>query len=556
MKTADTTRPVIFSYPGNVSDNVRAYDLLSMHYPDISGNMTQHGIETKAFGFDQMPVIFDEWAHVACYCNFTVKEDPNIRDFWGQSLDKMWQKAFTAEGGLGGAIWGMIDETFMLPDTLPGFNEWWGIIDKNVIPAEYTGHTVGYGEWGIVDTWRRKKPEFWNTKKAYSPVKLKKTVFDNYQPGESLEIPVYNRFDHTNFNELDTKWTYKKKTQTLEYVDLEPHGMGTLFIPIENWEPDEPIVFECFNGKGRLIDKYVLRQKPKPADKEQGRNTGKIDVVEKAGALVVYLENGSSITFDKHTGLIKKIQNPEITLNCSGPFLNFRTKGEGIIYSSHIINDYGKDWKLSEFVYKSDKQAVTLFIKGDYSDVKDVQFQMTIAPDGEMDIQYAASDLPDQFVREAGLKFIFDESFDAAAWKRDPYWSYYPENHTSAREGKTPLYSKAANRYREKPAKDWAEDTKSFYYNGTNNEEPNSGLTNKARSTKEYIREFRLLKDDSELIKIVGDGSISCRLSKERDQIYLHVNHKWDYVDLSWGNYQKNLKIGKELAGSIKINLN
>ncbi len=66
-------------------------------------------------------------------------EDPNVRSFWGQSLDSMWTYTFEADGGLGGAIWCMLDETFMLPEDLEGFNEWWGILDKNVIPATFKG---------------------------------------------------------------------------------------------------------------------------------------------------------------------------------------------------------------------------------------------------------------------------------------------------------------------------------------------------------------------------------------------------------------------------------
>ena len=108
--------------------------------------MNQYGIQTKAFGFGAMPVLFDEWAHVACYCNATVMEDPNIRDFWGRSLDKMWDRVFQSDGGLGGAVWGMIDETFMLPDTLPGYTDWWGT-DRHADRRR----ADGYADWWGTD---------------------------------------------------------------------------------------------------------------------------------------------------------------------------------------------------------------------------------------------------------------------------------------------------------------------------------------------------------------------------------------------------------------------
>ncbi len=104
-----------------------------------------------------------------------------------------------ASGGLGGAIWGYVDETFSLPEPKFG-TSFWKEFARTAKPLDYQGNCVGYGEWGIVDVWRWQKPEFWSTKKAYSPVRL--LVEDNlsFTTGQKLMLTIHNRFDHTNLN--------------------------------------------------------------------------------------------------------------------------------------------------------------------------------------------------------------------------------------------------------------------------------------------------------------------------------------------------------------------
>jgi hypothetical protein len=104
--------------------------------------------------------LFDEWAH---YTYATLRDDPNIRKFWGESLDRMWTNIFDVRGG---AIWRYVDEIFMLPEPKAG-SPWWKTHAKRS-GEEYSGNCVGYGEWGIIDVWRRKKPEYWSVRKAYS----------------------------------------------------------------------------------------------------------------------------------------------------------------------------------------------------------------------------------------------------------------------------------------------------------------------------------------------------------------------------------------------------
>ena len=182
VKATDKTRPVIFSYPGSVGEKEPVYDILSMHYQDVNGNLNQWNRSTRGFQGEGIPALFDEWAHPACYTYATLQEDPNIREFWGHSIERMWSGLFDAPGGLGGAIWGYVDETFMLPEPKVG-TAFWKEFARTAKPEDYQGKCVGYGEWGIVDVWRREKPEFWATKKAYSPVRLMTTEVASFLSG-------------------------------------------------------------------------------------------------------------------------------------------------------------------------------------------------------------------------------------------------------------------------------------------------------------------------------------------------------------------------------------
>ena len=96
----------------------------------------------------------------------------------------------------------------MLPEPKVG-TAFWKEFARTAKPEDYQGKCVGYGEWGIVDVWRREKPEFWATKKAYSPVRLMTTEVASFLSGQRLLLPLYNRFDHTDLDEIKIRYTYK-----------------------------------------------------------------------------------------------------------------------------------------------------------------------------------------------------------------------------------------------------------------------------------------------------------------------------------------------------------
>ena len=561
VKATDKTRPVIFSYPGSVGEKKPVYDILSMHYQDVNGNLNQWNRSTHGFQGEGIPALFDEWAHPACYTYATLQEDPNIREFWGHSIEKMWSGLFEAPGGLGGAIWGYVDETFMLPEPKVG-TAFWKEFARTAKPEDYQGKCVGYGEWGIVDVWRREKPEFWATKKAYSPVRLMTTEVASFLSGQRLLLPLYNRFDHTDLDEIKIRYTYKGVEKELPAPSIAPHQKGLLVIPAEAWEEGELLSICFYTATGELLDAeqvslgsdYHVRL----ADSEASPVNGVLQVEETAGMMTIK-GDGFEIPFSKETGLISNATSKGQVIIEKGPFLHLdinlnHLTGAEVRKSARKFLTSDSDWKKQSLTYTRKEGAVEVALSGFYQDVQ-TDILIRISPVGEMNVSYVVAGQPNGYLRETGLSFYLPERLDYLQWERKGMWSCYPEGAFAGNTGETSLYNPKQVRYGENPAQPWSADTHNYYYwadAGANCDRP---LTQMAKGMKENIYRYTLSATGggAGLTVCSPDASLACRTSKRGDgQLMLYINNRWDYPEIAWGNYCKTLE-AVPCYGEMKI---
>ena len=561
VKATDKTRPVIFSYPGSVGEKKPVYDILSMHYQDVNGNLNQWNRSTHGFQGEGIPALFDEWAHPACYTYATLQEDPNIREFWGHSIERMWSGLFDAPGGLGGAIWGYVDETFMLPEPKVG-TAFWKEFARTAKPEDYQGKCVGYGEWGIVDVWRREKPEFWATKKAYSPVRLMTTEVASFLSGQRLLLPLYNRFDHTDLDEIKIRYTYKGVEKELPAPSIAPHQKGLLVIPAEAWEEGELLSICFYTATGELLDAeqvslgsdYHVRL----AGSEASPVNGVLQVEETAGMMTIK-GDGFEIPFSKETGLISNATSKGQVIIEKGPFLHLdinlnHLTGAEVRKSARKFLTSDSDWKKQSLTYTRKEGAVEVALSGFYQDVQ-TDILIRISPAGEMNVSYVVAGQPNGYLRETGLSFYLPERLDYLQWERKGMWSCYPEGAFAGNTGETSLYNPKQVRYGENPAQPWSADTHNYYYwadAGANCDRP---LTQMAKGMKENIYRYTLSATGVKagLTVCSPDASLACRTSKRGDgQLMLYINNRWDYPEIAWGNYCKTLE-AVPCYGEMKI---
>ncbi len=512
-KQEDSTRPVIFSYPEGVPKEVKGYDIISKHYPDVNEDLHSAAL----------PTLNDEYAHVACYNTATLRRDPNVRNFWGDSLRRFWEKCFTSEGCLGGAIWATIDEVFATPDA-----------------------PVGYGEWGIVDGWRRLKPEYWLTKKAYSPLRLADAPLSNPEPDKPLLIPIRNWFDHTNLNELTVLWSVGTDSGKIAGPSVAPHGEGVLGIPGRTWHVGEVLSLKFYRREGMLVDEYKLPV-GRPV-KTFPAGQGPAPRISADTNFLTVAGSDFAITFSKATGLITKGTYGGQAILEGGPYLNL-----GAVELS--------PWWLTSLSYSTTPDEAVINLAGSYTalrgstDLVNVSFEISIDGQGLITTAYKIANPPKE-VSEVGVSFLLPSEVDRLAWDRKGLWSVYPADHMSRLSGvANKVRGRGTEEYRAEPLWDWSEDMKDFFLFGR--ADPGGRGTNAFRGRKENIWYAScLLAGTNGGVRAESDGAAAVRAEVRADgKVMFHLDNLWDYPDLDWGNYERPVTLAPGYANSVRLRL-
>lgn len=552
LREHEPTRPVMFSWPKTMPEGVRCYDVLSSHYPNLDGTSASFEVPLKQFCSGEMPVIFDEWVHLPCYIFHTLQEDPGIREFWGQSLDKMWTAVFDSPAA-GGAIWCMIDDTFMLPRTFT-LSE----ADKRLC-KENVGPCVGYGQWGLADPWRRKKPEFWSVKKAYSPVRLLETRLAAFEPRRPLELPIHNRFDVTDLKEIQVRWSYQGRQHRCPGPALAPHARGVLSLEPCDWRAGGGIDIAFYGRDAELIDQErVILGAPVRVTTQPAATSKSRLVVAESEDLFTVTGEGFVIPIDKKTGLIRQASSLHSVVVESGPFVNFITSDGKANQDGNLIpaSINAKDWRFGKLSRSGQAENTVLEVEGDYGGIA-AHYTYRFRGDG-MTIDYSVGAPTNAFLHEAGLTFRVGNALDTVRWDRESYWSVYPPGHLGAPEGRAAFNSPVGRAvYRAAPKAEWSHDPVDYFLFGDSGAPIRKALAPLARALKQNVRSYSLTPSrGGGVLEVVSpECNLACRVNRTADDgLILHVNQQWDYPELGWGNYTKRIK-PTPIGGTIRLRL-
>ncbi|WP_313559242.1 glycoside hydrolase family 2 TIM barrel-domain containing protein [Ruminiclostridium cellobioparum] len=506
IKKEDITRPVKFSYPGMHTPSTTAkYDIYSWHYPNINDN----------FGKNSKPEIYDEYAHIPAYLSDVpqIGDDPGIRDIYGESIKAFWEKIYNTEGALGGAIWSGIDDSFE---------------GGNIYP--------GIGQWGIFDAWGREKPEYWNVKKAYSPIRIDTDYVNNPGSGEPLNIPVSNWFNTTNLNEIKIKWSVGNVEGEMSGPDIAVRQKGSIVIPERDWKFGDVVRLEFYDVYGTNIDSYNISVGKKNISFNAEKST--TPEVSETDSEITVTGDTFKIVFNKATGLIKTGEVKGQQVITGGPFLNMGTTKLS-------------PWTLGTIRSSTLGDKIQISISGTYGAVG-CDFVLSIDGAGLINTTYTVNNPPAKY-SEVGVAYNVVSSADRISWDRNGIWSAYPNSHIGRNTG-TAYKAGQMRVYGQKPIWDWGQDTQTFYLFGKN--DSGSRGSNDFRSTKSEINYASLLLKDSNYRLTAESNGTDCFRASVNDDgtIRFNVNNFINEY-AGWGNVRRSTTISSGYTNSINVRL-
>jgi len=522
----DPSRPKTFhdqAYGGFNNYGSDTMQIANIHYPGPGG-------PEMAENFKR-PLLFGEFCHINTYNRQELETDPGVRDFWGIELKNIWEDMYYSRGCLGGAIWSGINDVFYLaPD-----------------------NAVGYGQWGVIDGWRRKKPEYWHCKKVFSPVKIHNNRIDRPFRDNQINLQVENRYNFTNLNEVTFKWEYQNESGSLSGPDLLPGEFGIIKIdPGKTDLAKGRLSVSVFDRNEQMVDKYNIKIGKSNRTIANCASDGLIEYKDNGHALIISTDS-SEWKIDKTNGKILNSQILDKQFITAGPELMMLPLKTGPCDTEHRLNiepfnDICSNWQLKDIQIDKNNDTIKIGIKGSY-DEGQLNMDYNFIPQSILQVDYEIELSQKIDPRQIGLVFTLSKGYDNSKWERKGLWSAYPEKHIGRNKGTAqPFYHRSNNSHNvTKQNRFW-----SYDYNELG--------SNDFRSTKNNIYYASLTNDSNEGVKVLSQGKHGFRAFVNGDKIsFLVADFSIGGGELFLGSHlapmKKKLKVGDKFEGSIKLQI-
>lgn len=524
MRRADPSRPHAGSYDRG------SLDVLARHNPITLADIAELERANK-------PVLWDE-----CWCIFQgifgdtaeLWVDPGLRDYYAEPLPAIYARMMRSHNIAGTQIWAWSDDIFCVPNR--GLEYGRQATACHFLENQYRlpkRGLVGDAPWGVVDGWRRQKPEFWITKKLHSPVKLHDAPLPLPAPGQPIRIAVTNEYDFTDLAALTIRWNLGEEHGTAP-ASIPPHGTGELKItPAHGPLEGEVLALEFVDAKGRLVDACRLPVGPsrRHLPPLRGPAAEPLRVLPEsllAGPGTRVVGGDFELAFDDASGALRRGVGFGQALLLTIPTLHLLPAATPL---SALPNPLS--WRLRHLEIRPEGTNVRARIQGGY-DQCEGGYDLLVTPAGELAVQASFKYTgPKVLAREIGLAFSVPKDCALLRWERQGEWTVYPADHIGRPLGRALAFAPHGEVL--PPTWPWSED--------------NSPMgCNDFRSTKRHVLWASLSYPDGPGVWLESDGSQHVRAMVESDRISLHVSDWYGGTHAGLGEWTRNYGEGKLLT--------
>jgi beta-galactosidase len=436
-KELDPTRPTTFNYDFANSPLAMATDIANIHYPgwpfeQVGGN-------------DPRPMYFGEFFFPVCHEQTDVQIDPGLRELWGQGcaepdsdfsracaadFDRPPQKPGIKPGGwsaivesshlIGGSIWASHDDAFYFSAT------------------NHAGYAWHHGFWGLIDYWRRPKPEWFIARHMFSPVWLQTRHVPFVAGQGKVRVPVENRYAFTDFSELDFRCEVDGKNVRIR-PRLAPGASGELEISVPSGTAaGSDLKLRVTKAKTVIHESIVTLGKKLSESPKQMAQAGSPTWSEQGGKLFIQGERFAFV-LDRATGEIERRDPRHHSPVTAFPSLHLTRYDFGDLNGPnsppYAVFPDAATRKVDRVEVKEESGGLRLTIYDRYADFSgQTSWLISRNGTGTVSCDYTYNGKP-MDTREFGVRFELEPACEELKWRRWSEWGVFPSDSISRTEG-------------------------------------------------------------------------------------------------------------------------